>query len=149
MKAQRRLRGSPILQELFDHGVRVLTVLLLFTTWLASRRLLARLSATTAWLHLLAIRLLLELQDLIIDELSVVILLLTSRAFVTEVEGLLNGCNGLGVQLRNLLLLLLLLMAIVQDFLRLRGLICSLLLNSMAALPQALRRVRLLLVLGD
>ena len=86
---------------------------------------------------------------MIIDELSVVILLLTSRTFVTEVEGLLNGCNGLGVQLRNLLLLLLLLMAIVQDFLRLSGLICSLLLNSMAALPQALRRVRLLLVLGD
>ena len=54
---------------------------------------------------------------MIIDELSVVVLLLTSAAFVVDVEGLLNGCNGLGVQLRNLLLLLLLLMAIVQDFL--------------------------------
>ena len=95
----------------------MLTILLLFTAWLANWRLLARLATTTVLLHLLTIRLLLELQDLIIDELSVVVLLLTSCAFVVEIEGLLNGCNGLGVQLRNLLLLLLLLMAIVQDFL--------------------------------
>ena len=146
MKARGWLRSGPILQELFDHGMCVMTVLLLFTTWLANRRLLAWLAATTVLLHLLTIRLLLKLQDLIIDELGVVILRLTS--FVAEVEGLLNGCNGLGIQLRNLLLLLLL-MAIVQDLLRLYGLICSLFLNTVAALTQALRRMRLLLVLGN
>ena len=93
--------------------MRVLTILRLFSACLTDRWLLGRLAVTTVLLYLLSIRLLLELQDLIIDELSIVVLLLTSCAFVVEVEGLLNCCNGLGVQLRNLLLLLLLLMAIV------------------------------------
>ena len=92
-------------------------------------------------MSLLASRLLLELQNLIINDLSIGILLLTaaSSAFTIDIESLRDSSDGLWVQLSDLLLLLLLMrIAAIEDFLRLSCLIGSLFGDTMTALSEAL-----------
>ena len=121
---QGRLRCRPFLQEFLNHIVGV-------SCWLFS--LATRVSARLAPI------LLLELDDLVVDVLSALRMILTA---LLEVK---RGLDG-GERLRVQLLYHLLLRLATQDFLILVPTVLALLLllDSVAAFPETLRRVRLL-----